>query len=37
MSWDAPQPPVLPYWKGMAILALTLLATGGLLYLLLAS
>ncbi len=36
MSWEDPQPPVLPYWKGMALLALMPLAAGGLLYLLLA-
>jgi hypothetical protein len=36
MSWKRIQPPVLPYWKGMAILTLVLLATGTVLYLLLA-
>jgi len=36
MSWENPEPPVLPFWKGMAILVLVPLITGVLLYLILA-
>ena len=36
MSWEDPQPPVLPFGTGLLTLTLTLLVTVGLLYLLLA-
>ncbi len=33
MSWDNPTPPVYPYWKGILILSVTMMVTGGLVYL----
>lgn len=35
MSWNDPVPPVMDYGTGLLVLTLTLLATAGLLYLLL--
>lgn len=36
MSWHDPQPPILDYWRGLAVFILPTVAAGFLLYLLLA-
>ena len=33
MSWEHPEPPVYAYWKGIAIIAGTVLAFGAFIYL----
>lgn len=35
MSWEIPEPPVYSYWKGIAVVALTILVVGVVVYLLL--
>ena len=35
MSWHDPTPPVLDFWKGLALLATSVLLTGALVYVLL--
>jgi hypothetical protein len=36
MSWENPEPPVLDYWYGLAVLAVTTLGSGLVVYALLA-
>lgn len=35
MSWEIPEPPIYPYWKGIAVITIALLLTAAVICLLL--